>query len=65
MDNFKETLLDFRDDTLDFIDDHRKSLIIISIVAIVLLIGLIIFFILFQPVKITIANVDQELGNII
>lgn len=65
MDNFKETLLDFRDDTLDFIDDHRKSLIIISIVAIVVLIGLIIFFILFQPVKITIANVDQELGNII
>ena len=39
MDNFKESLLDFRDDTLDFIDDHRKSLIIISIVAIVLLIA--------------------------
>ena len=33
MDNFKESLLDFRDDTLDFIDDHRKSLIIISIIA--------------------------------
>ena len=65
MNNFKESLLDFRDDTLDFIDDHRKSLIIISIIAIVLLIALMIIFIVFQPVKITISNVDQELGDII
>ena len=45
MDNFKDFFLDLRDDTLDFIDDHRKMLIIISIVAIILLIGLMILFI--------------------
>ena len=65
MNNFKDFFLDLRDDTLDFIDDHRKGLIIISFIAILLLIGLMIIFILMTPVKITIANADTEIGNII
>ena len=65
MDNFKDFFLDLRDDTLDFIDDHRKMLIIISIVAIILLIGLMILFIVLTPVKITISNADTEIGNVI
>ena len=55
MDNLKDFFLDLRDDTLDFIDDHRKGLIIVSFIAILLLIGLMIMFIMFTPVKITIA----------
>lgn len=65
MDNLKDFFLDLRDDTLDFIDDHRKGLIIVSFIAILLLIGLMIMFIMFTPVKITIANADKEVGNII
>lgn len=65
MNNFKDFFLDLRDDTLDFIDDHRKALIIISFIAILLLIGLMVVFILMTPVKITIANADTETGNII
>ena len=40
MDNLKDFFLDFRDDTLDFIDDHRKALIIASFIMIFLLIML-------------------------
>ncbi len=65
MDNFKEALLDFRDDTLDFIDDNRKKLIIISFIAIIILLLLIILIVIFNPVKITISNVNEEMGNII
>lgn len=65
MDNLKDFFLDFRDDTLDFIDDHRKGLIIISFIAILILIGLMIVLILFTPEKIVISNADEESGNII
>ena len=65
MDNLKDFFLDFRDDTLDFIDDHRKALIIASFIMIFLLIMLMIVFIMFAPVKITISNSDEELGNVV
>ena len=65
MDNLKDFFLDFRDDTLDFIDDHRKALIIASFIMIFLLIMLMIVFIMFTPVKITISNSDEELGNVV
>ena len=65
MNNLKDFFLDFRDDTLDFIDDHRKGLIISSFILILLLIGIMIMFIVFMPVKITISNADKETGNII
>ncbi len=65
MDNLKDFFLDFRDDTLDFIDNHRKGLIIFSFIAILILIGLMMLFIMMSPVKITISNVDKEIGNII
>lgn len=65
MDNLKDFFLDFRDDTLDFIDDHRKGLIIISFLAVLILIGLMIVLIMFNPVKIVISNANDELGNII
>ena len=32
MSNFTDTLLDIRDDILDFVDDHRKGLIIFSFI---------------------------------
>ena len=38
MNNLKDFFLDFRDDTLDFIDDDRKGLIISSFILILLLI---------------------------
>ena len=65
MDNLKDFFLDFRDDTLDFIDDHRKGLIITSFLAVLILIGLMIVLIMFTPEKIVISSADQELGNII
>lgn len=65
MDNLKDFFLDFRDDALDFIDDHRKALIISSFIMIFLLIILMIVFIMFTPVKITISNSDKELGNVV
>lgn len=65
MNDLKYKLLDFRDDLLDFIDDHRKALIIGSFITIFLLIVLIIVFVVFAPVKITISNVDENLGNVI
>ena len=39
MNNFKETLLDFRDDTLDFIDNHRSGFIIMCFLAIFVKVG--------------------------
>lgn len=65
MNNFKETLLDFRDDTLDFIDNHRRGLIIMCFLAIFVLLGLIILLMMMDPVKITISNVDNKMGEII
>ena len=65
MSNFTDTLLDIRDDILDFVDDHRKGLIIFSFIAIFLLIGLMIVFILMNPVNITIINANSEVGKII
>ena len=56
MNNFKETLLDFRDDTLDFIDNHRRGLIIMCFLAIFVLLGVIILLMMMDPVKITISN---------
>lgn len=65
MDDFKYKLLDFRDDVLDFIDDHRKALIIGSFVTIFILIIFIIIFVVFAPIKITISNVDDNIGNVV
>ena len=65
MNNFKETLLDFRDDTLDFIDNHRRGLIIMCFLAIFVLLGVIILLMMMDPVKITISNVDDKMGEII
>lgn len=65
MNNFKETLLDFRDDTLDFIDNHRRGLIIMCFLAIFVLLGLIILLMMMDPVKVTISNVDNTMGEII
>lgn len=57
--------LDLRDDILDFIDNHRKGLIIGSFIVILLLIALMVMLIMFSPVKITIANADTEMGEIV
>ena len=57
--------LDLRDDILDFIDNHRKGLIIGSFLIILLLIALMVMLIMFSPVKITIANADTELGEVV
>lgn len=65
MGNLKDFFLDFRDDTLDFIDDHRKGLIIVSFLAVLILIGLMVALIMFTPEKIVISIADEELGNII
>ncbi|MBO5476979.1 MAG: VWA domain-containing protein [Clostridia bacterium] len=65
MNNFKETLLDFRDDTLDFIDEHRLPIIIISILLVILIVGGIILKVVLSPVKVVISNANTEMGNII
>lgn len=65
MNNITDFFLDLRDDILDFVDDHRKGLIIGSFIVIILLIAVLVMCILFTPVKITISNADEEAGNII
>lgn len=65
MSNFKESLLDFRDDTLDFIDNHRKGLIIMCFLAIFILLGVVILIMMMDPVKVTISNVDNTMGEIV
>lgn len=57
--------LDLRDDILDFIDNHRKGLIIISFIAIIILIAIMVMMIMLSPVKITITNADTELGEVV
>ena len=57
--------LDLRDDILDFIDNNRNKLIVFSIVAIVVLIGVIIAMFVLGPVKITISSANEEVGDVI
>lgn len=57
--------LDLRDDFLDFIDNHRKGLIIGSFLIVILLIALMVVLIVLGPVKISIINADTELGEVV
>ena len=65
MGKLKDKFLDFRDDTLDFVDNHRLGLIIISIIAIVLLAYIAFRLFTFSTTSIIISSADPNVGEII
>ena len=65
MNDIKDYILDFRDDVLDFIDDHRVLVIIVSIIAVVLIIGGIIAYNILSPIKIRIYTYSPDYDDII
>lgn len=64
MGNFTDTLLDLRDDFLDFVDDHRTLATLMTILAVLIIVAGIAFSILYKPVKITIVNANPDEGEI-
>lgn len=63
MNDLKETLLDFRDDTLDFLDNYKIPIIgvLVGLLLIVIIIKVIIFF----KIDIDIISSDSSVGNIV
>lgn len=60
-----ESLLDFRDDLLDFIDDHKKGVIITIIIIVVILLLVLVGLLNYEPTRITISNANPEQTEII
>ena len=60
MDKLKESLLDIWDDTLDFFDDHKISIIISIVAIIVVLTTAITTFLILRPVVITICDAETK-----
>lgn len=65
MGKVKEKFLDFRDDTLDFVDNHRLGLIISSIIAIALLAFIVFRMLTYSTTSIIISTADETLGEIV
>ncbi len=65
MGKLKESFLDFRDDTLDFVDNHRVGLIIVSIIAVMLLSYLVFRMLTYSTTSILISSADESVGEII
>ncbi len=60
LNNVKEKLEDFQDIILDFYDDHKKALKISLILTLLFVIGIIVFFIVYTPVKVTFEGEDSK-----
>ena len=65
MGNLIDTLLDFRDDFLDFYDDHKPLFIISVVLIVLLLVGGIVAYNIFAPVKIRIYSANEEVGDLL
>lgn len=65
MGRVKEKFLDFRDDTLDFVDNHRLGLIILSLIAIALLAYIVFRMLTYSTTSIIISTADETLGEIV
>ena len=65
MGNLIDTLLDFRDDFLDFYDDHKPLFIISVVLIVLLLVGGIVAYSIFAPVKIRIYSANEEVGDLL
>ena len=65
MENLIDTLLDFRDDFLDFYDDHKPLFIISVVLIVLLLVGGIVAYSIFAPVKIRIYSANEEVGDLL